>query len=68
MNKVLSQAIRKAVSNFSPETKDYSKDKNDLMLSVIIIIKINPEFKNALTTFLGLIDNKITNTKNKLVE
>ena len=34
MNKVLSQAIRKAVSDFSPETKQYSQDKRPDLFSL----------------------------------
>ena len=34
MNKVLSQAIRKAVTDFSPETSDYYKDKRPDLFSL----------------------------------
>ena len=34
MNKVLSQAIRKAVSDFSPEPTDYHKDKRPDLFSL----------------------------------
>ena len=62
MNKVLSQAIRKAVSDFSPEPTDYHKDKRPDLFSLNddtelfqnskgITIKINRNKDNSLTEF-----------------
>ena len=34
MNKVLSQALRKAVSDFSPQSTEYSKDKRPDLFSL----------------------------------
>ena len=62
MNKILSQAIRKAVSDFSPQTSDYHKDKRLDLFSLNsetelfqnskgITIKIDRSKDNNLTEF-----------------
>ena len=62
MNKILSQAIRKAVSDFSPEVKEYSKEKRPDLFSLNdetelfqnskgITIKINRSKDSNLTEF-----------------
>ena len=62
MNKVLSQAIRKAVSNFSPQATEYQKDKRPDLFSLNddtelfqnskgITIKIDRTKDNSLTEF-----------------
>ena len=62
MNKILSQAIRKAVSDFSPKTSDYYKDKRPDLFSLKgdselfqnskgVTIKIDRSKDNNLTEF-----------------
>ena len=63
MNKILSQAIRKAVSDFSPQANEYQKDKRPDLFS------LNDEEFNKLETVNELsncsicYDNKLLNVK-----
>ena len=58
MNKILSQALKKAVSEYSPDNSELSKNKDQIYFHLVMTLNF---FKMKKASLLKLIEQEILN-------